>query len=73
MFYLDVQKLKGKMAEKGYNITSLSQKLGISRNTLANYMRNPGKFPYETLEEISLLLFDTPEEVSAILFAQKLA
>lgn len=73
MFYLDIQKLKGKMAEKGYTITSLSEKLGISRNTLANYMRNPGKFPYETLEAISILLFDSPEEVTSILFAQKLA
>lgn len=73
MFYLDVQKLKGKMAEKGYTITSLSEKLGISRNTLTNYMKNPGKFPYETLEAISILLFDSPEEVTSILFAQKLA
>lgn len=43
-----INKLKGKMAEKGYSQRSLAAALGISKNTL-NAKVN-GKVPFNTLE-----------------------
>ena len=46
MAFVDVPKVRGKMAEKGYTITSLADILGINRNTLSLYLENPDKIPY---------------------------
>ena len=73
MFYVDVQKVKGKMAEKGYTNPSFAEKIGISRNTLATYLAHPNRIPYDALERIAEALFDDVVEARAILFAQKLA
>lgn len=73
MFFVDVPKIRGRMAEKGYTNTALAKDLGISRNTLSAYFANPEKIPYETLEKMSGVLFDSVEEARTILFAQKLS
>jgi len=66
---MDVQKLKGKMAEKNYSITSLAQALGISRNTLSSYLISPGKIPYETIKKMADLLCDSADDAMQIFFA----
>ena len=66
---MDVQKLKGKMAEKNYSITSLAQALGISRNTLSSYLNSPGKIPYETIKKMADLLCDSADDAMQIFFA----
>lgn len=73
MFYVDVQKVKGRMVEKGYTNSSFAEKIGVSRNTLATYLSNPSRIPYDVLERIADALFDNVVEARDILFAQKLA
>lgn len=72
MARVDVPKVKGKMAEKGYKINSLADALDIDRNTLSSYLKNPEKMPYVIVSRMAGLLCDTPEEASSIFFATDL-
>lgn len=72
MVHIDVPKVRGKMTERGYTITSLSEKLGISRSTLASYLKYPGKTPYNVVSDMALILCESPEEASSIFFAPDL-
>lgn len=65
---MKVNKLRGKMAENGYTLTTMSDRLSISRATLNNYLKNPNKMPYEIIEKMADLLFDTKEEAFAVFF-----
>lgn len=69
---VDVSKVRGKMAEYGYTITSMSTHLGISRNTLTAYLDNPSRMPYGVISNMASVLCDTPEEASNIFFASNL-
>lgn len=72
MVSIDVAKVKGKMGERGYTITSLSKRLGINRNTLSAYFDNPQKTPYHVLSSMAELLCDNAEEAKSIFFASNL-
>lgn len=72
MVHVDIPKVKGKMAERGYSITSFAKELGISRNTLSNYLEDPKKIPYSIISAMAKLLCDTTEEASSIFFAADL-
>lgn len=72
MVSIDVPRVRGKMAERGYTITSLSEKLGINRNTLATYLENPGKTPYGVVSDMAVALCDTSDEAASIFFAENL-
>lgn len=72
MVHIDVRKVKGKMAERGFSITSLAEKLGINRNTLSSYLETPEKTPYSVVSDMASVLCDTTEEASSIFFAQDL-
>lgn len=72
VIHVDVPKVRGKMAEKGYNLTSLSEKLEISRNTMASYLENPGKIPYSTISKLASILCDDNDEAANIFFAADL-
>lgn len=72
MVKIDVPRVKGKMAERGFTISSLSKKLGINRNTLSSYLETPEKIPYAIVSAMADALCDTPEEASAIFFARDL-
>lgn len=41
MVHVNIPKVRGKMAEKGYSITSLANMLKISRETLDSYFSTP--------------------------------
>lgn len=69
---IDIPKVKGKMAEKGYNNCSLSEQLDINRNTLASYFLEPGKMPLDVVQRMAETLCDSHEEAVAIFFAPKL-
>lgn len=69
MAHIDVPKVRGKMAEKGYNITSMSKKLGISRGTLSSYLDYPEKIPYEIVSRMATVLCANTEEAMSIFFA----
>ena len=72
MVYVDIPKVKGKMAERSFTITSMSKELGISRNTLSSYFDDPNKMPYSIISAMAELLCDSPEEASSIFFARDL-
>lgn len=72
MVHIDVPRVKGKMAERGFTITSLAEKLGINRNTLSSYLEMPEKTPYSVVSNMAKVLCDTTEEASAIFFATDL-
>ena len=72
MYYVDVPKVRGKMGEKEYSITALSDELDISRNSLASYLENPKKIPYEVISRMASILCDSPDEARRIFFSQKL-
>ena len=72
MVHIDVRKVKGKMAERGFTITSLAEKLGINRNTLSSYLETPEKTPYSVVSDMAAMLCDTTEEANSIFFAHDL-
>lgn len=72
MAHVNIPKVRGKMAEKGYTITSLSEALGISRNTLSTYLETPSKFPYNVVSKLADILCDDAEEATNIFFAADL-
>lgn len=72
MITIDVHKVRGKMAERGFNIMSMSNRLGISRNTLSSYLENPAKTPYSIVSSMADILCDTKEEATNIFFASDL-
>lgn len=72
MVSIDIPKVRGKMAERGYTITSLSERLGINRNTLSAYLETPGKTPYSVVSDMAVALCDTADEAASIFFATSL-
>lgn len=72
MVHIDIPKVKGKMAERGYTITSLAKELGVSRNTLSNYLDDPNKIPYSIISNMANILCETSDEASSIFFASDL-
>ena len=72
MVHIDVPKVRGKMAERGYTITSLSNELGINRNTLSAYLDAPEKMPYTIISGMAAVLCDTSNEAASIFFAPDL-
>ena len=72
MVIIDVGKVKGKMTERGYTTKSMAEKLGIDRNTLAAYFKNPEKTPYHVVASLANELCDTTEEASSIFFKSDL-
>lgn len=72
MVKVDVPRVRGKMAERGFTVTSLSSRLGISRNTLAAYLGTPGKMPYSVISDMANVLCDTDDEAAGIFFASDL-
>lgn len=69
---IDIPRVRGKMAERGYTITSLSNRLGISRNTLSAYFDNPWKIPYSIVSDMAVVLCDSADEAVSIFFATDL-
>ena len=71
MYTIDIPKVKGKITEKGYTRTSFSDKLEVSRTTLANYLKKPDSIPYRKLAMMVNLLCDNDTEILSIFFSKK--
>ena len=69
MVFVDVPKLRGKMAERGYNITSISEDIGVNRNTMSSYLEIPENMPYSVVAKLADILCDTRSEAAGIFFA----
>lgn len=70
---IDYSKLLGKMREKGETIGSLSQKIGISSNSLSNKLHGRSQFVQEEIVAICEVLLIDKEEIPIYFFTEKLA
>ena len=69
---LDVQKLKGKIVEKGKSVEVLSAELGINQSTFYRKMKN-NSFEIREASKLITLLSLTFEEATAIFFSDIVA
>lgn len=69
MYKINIKRIKGLMTEEGETINSLSEKAGVNRNTMANYLRCPEKMPYGIIAVVAKTLCKTPEQATEIFFA----
>lgn len=72
MFNVNVPKLRGKIAERGYNLTTLADELQVNRTTLSRYLAAPERMPYGIINLLARQLCETPEEAEQIFFAPDL-
>ena len=72
MVEVNIPRVKGKMAEKGYNMTTLANELKISRSTMKTYLDMPCKMPYHIIAQMATLLCDDTTEAKDIFFADNL-
>lgn len=71
---MDVNKLKGKVVEKGMNMSQLATKIGIDRSTLYRKLKSQGDTL--TVKEVNLIvraLGLTKDEAVDIFFTNKIA
>lgn len=62
----DTNKLKAKIIEKGFTITSLAKELNLSKTTLSQKTNNKVKFSQVDIRKISEKLELTGEEIKDI-------
>lgn len=65
---MNIPKLRGKMVEKGINVETLADHLGINRSTLYRKLEGGEKFTIGDAHKIKVLLELTDEEARAIFF-----
>ena len=65
---LHVNKLKGKMTEKGFTVAKISKKIGMDSSTFYRKL-SKNKFSLEEAESISRVLELSHEEAIEIFFA----
>jgi len=71
MFYIHVAKVKGLIVEKGYNLTTFANALGMGRGTLARYLKNPETIPYGIVQKMADLLCCRRTEAVGVFFCDK--
>jgi hypothetical protein len=69
---LNVQKLKGKIVEKGKNIESISAELGVNPATFYRKMKN-NSFEIREVDRLVKILSLNCDEASAIFFSDIVA
>lgn len=70
MCSVNIRKLVGKIAEKGYTKTSFAREIGVSRETLRSYLKDYNKIPYDVLSKMVSVLECTDSEAMSIFFTQ---
>lgn len=71
MYYVDIPEFKAEMVRKNYNITSLSQKMGVCRETVSRVLN--GENPtYPFMCKSMEILEMSKEKAVDIFFATKL-
>lgn len=69
---VNINKLKGKMAEKGFSQLRLGEVAGISLSTVSQRFKNNGaNFTVEEVEAISTALELSIDEINDIFFSSK--
>lgn len=65
---MNVQKLKGKIVEKGLNVEQLAGQIGVDRSTLYRKLEAAEKFTVGEVHKIKDILILSKEEASDIFF-----
>lgn len=68
MYIVNVEKLVGRIAEKGYTKSSFAKEIGIGRDTLRSYLKDYKKIPYEILSKMASVLECNENEAMIIFF-----
>lgn len=68
---VDVNKLRGKIVEKGFSQQELAQSIGIDRSTFYRKMKNNGDFSIGEVAEIAKVMQLTNEEAIEIFLSKK--
>ena len=63
---MDVNKLKGKIVEKGMNIETVAERIGVDRSSLYRKLNNFEKITIGEAKKITIALDLTNEEASYI-------
>ncbi len=67
---MNVNKLKGKIAEKGLSVEKLAQQIGVDRSSLYRKLNNAEKITIGEASKIKDVLEMTPEEATIIFLAE---
>lgn len=71
---LNINKLKGKIVERGMNVGDLAELLGVNKSTVYRKLQNEGQtLTIAQVDAIANVLELTGEEVNAIFFSQYVA
>ena len=68
----NINKLKSKIIEKGFTITSLAEKLDISKTTLSQKINGKIKFSADDIKDIDNILEFSSDEIREIFLNWKL-
>ena len=66
---MNVNKLKGKIAEKGLSVEKLAQQIGVDRSSLYRKLNNAEKITIGEASRMKDVLEMTPEEATLIFLA----
>lgn len=66
---MNVNKLKGKIAEKGLSVEKLAQQIGVDRSSLYRKLNNAEKITIGEATRMKDVLEMTPEEATLIFLA----
>lgn len=67
---MNVNKLKGKIAEKGLSVEKLAQQIGVDRSSLYRKLSNAEKITIGEAMRMKDVLEMTPEEATLIFLAE---
>ncbi len=71
---VNIQKLKGKIIENGYNVESIAEIVGVNRATMYRKMSESGKnMTIKDAAALSKVLKLSPDEVNDIFFDETVA
>ena len=72
--YVNVNKLKAKMVERGLNVSQVAEKIGIDRSSLYRKLNNQGEtLTVKEAKAIVKVLNITPREAASIFFGNDVA
>ena len=66
---MDVQKLKGKIVEKGMNVEAVAEQIGVDRSSLYRKLNNFEKITIGEANRLKDVLCLSDEEAKSIFFA----
>lgn len=69
---VNANKLRGKIAEKGYTISSLASDMNVTRDTMSRYIKDPRAMQLGQIIRLASLLCDSDEEAKSIFLVQDL-